>query len=183
MDVQSALQTMADLIRKGDMAAAAESGSQATVQLAIPTQQIAKREIIGRGSESTIYAAQYQGGEVAYKKYIIRCSADLERYRKELALLGSLKHKHIVPLLGGRALPPDYAMLIPRYDCSLEVSTRCDELALTLRSTHQHRRVHPLLLCVRWCRHIHTVCQQDPRRLCTQFVVKGADAKLESSLR
>lgn len=41
-------------------------------------------------------------------------SDDLKRFRRELATLASLApHPNIVPLLGARALPPDYLLVMP----------------------------------------------------------------------
>ena len=112
---------MSCLVRKGDFLGAAELGNAQETKLAVPKTEAVARDVLGRGTESTIFAADYQGANVALKKMTIRCTADLERFRKEVALLNSLNHAHVVPLLAARVLPPDYAMVLPRYACSLEV--------------------------------------------------------------
>jgi hypothetical protein len=116
------LAEMSRLIKQGDIQAACELGNQHTPPLAVPKAAVKAHELLGTGSESTIHAAELDGVEAAYKRYKIRNAADLERYRKELALLLSLRHQHVVPVLAARAIPPDYSVIIPRYDCSLEVS-------------------------------------------------------------
>ena len=121
MTTRDVLERMAALIRSGDAAAAAELGGSCQPSLAVSHSDISMGCKLGQGSESTIYAAEYREQQVAVKKYIIRGTADLQRYRNELAVLSSLQHSHVVPLLGARALAPGYTMIIPRYDCSLEV--------------------------------------------------------------
>jgi len=50
---------------------------------------------------------------VAVKKPIIASSADLERYRDELVVLSKLNgHPNIVRMLGAKALPPDYLLVL-----------------------------------------------------------------------
>ena len=119
MTAREVLSTMTAMVRKGEFAAAAELGNAQRPPLAVEKSQLGAT--LGRGSESTIHAAEYNGRDVAVKKMIITCTADLERFRKEVALLSTFQHPHIVPLVGARMLPPDYAMILPRYACSLEV--------------------------------------------------------------
>lgn len=124
MPTAAMLEQMAVMVRSGDIVGAVALGNECDVKLAVPKSDVAAGHVIGRGSESVIVSAQYQGSEVALKKYIIRCTADLKRFRKEVAVLQGLRHKHVVPLLGARAVPPDYAMIIPLYTCSVEVRIR-----------------------------------------------------------
>lgn len=121
MSVKDVLEHMSALVRSGDAVAAAELGNSCEPSLAAAQTEISTEHVLGQGSESTIYAARYRDQQVAVKRYIIRGTADLQRYRKELATLSSLKHDNVVPLLGARALAPGYTMIIPRYDISLEV--------------------------------------------------------------
>jgi hypothetical protein len=121
MRVAEILQQMAVMVRSGDIAGAATLGNAGDVKLAVPQSEVATGQVIGRGSESMIMSAHYKGSEVALKKNIIRCTADLERFRKEVAVLSGMRHEHVVPLLGACAVPPCYSMIIPLYTCSLEV--------------------------------------------------------------
>jgi serine/threonine protein kinase len=51
---------------------------------------------------------------VAVKRFKMHHSDDLNRFRRELRILASLAgHPNIVPVLGARALPPDYLMVMP----------------------------------------------------------------------
>ncbi|PNG99204.1 Protein kinase and PP2C-like domain-containing protein, partial [Tetrabaena socialis] len=43
----------------------------------------------------------------------ITSSADLDRFKSELTILSSLNHPAVVPLLGARAMPPDYMLVLP----------------------------------------------------------------------
>ena len=121
LDIRDMLEQMAGHVRLGNAEAAAALGNRCQPPLAIAANDITLQQKLGQGSESTIYAAQYRSSPVAVKKYIIRSTADLQRYRKEVAILSSVQHQHVVPLLGARALAPTYAMVIPRYERSLEV--------------------------------------------------------------
>ncbi len=40
-------------------------------------------------------------------------SDDLERFRRELAIMASMHHPNIMPVLGARALPPQYMLVMP----------------------------------------------------------------------
>ena len=121
LDIRDMLEQMAGHVRSGNAEAAAALGNRCQPPLAIAANDIKQQQKLGQGSESTIYAAKYRSSPVAVKKYIIRSTADLQRYRKEVAILSSVQHRHVVPLLGARALAPTYTMVIPRYECSLEV--------------------------------------------------------------
>jgi serine/threonine protein kinase len=56
----------------------------------------------------------HSSSDVAVKRFKMHHSDDLNRFRRELRILASLAgHPNIVPLLGARALPPDYLMVMP----------------------------------------------------------------------
>jgi len=50
---------------------------------------------------------------VAVKRYRISQADDLERFRRELAALAAVRSPHVTPLLGARALPPHYSLVLP----------------------------------------------------------------------
>lgn len=136
-----ALQHMAELIRYGDIPSAVTFGNQQTTPLAVATTDLITKHELGKGSESTIRAGTFCGSSVAIKKAIIRNTKDLERFRRELGMLASLRHEHIVPLRAARAIPPTYMMLLPQYSGSLEVcvdrvASRCSLSGGALHAVH-----------------------------------------------
>lgn len=116
-----ALQQMAALVRNGNIQDAVVFGNQCKTPLAVATSDLITKHELGKGSESTIRAGSFCGEDVAIKKAIIRNTRDLERFRRELGILASLRHPNIVPLRAARAIPPAYIMLLPQYNGSLEV--------------------------------------------------------------
>jgi hypothetical protein len=118
---EAVLESMAEHVRKGDFETAVTCGNSFRVPLALPIAAVRGTDILGKGTESVIRAGELDGAPVAIKKAAIRTAEDLRRYRKEAAILSTLKHSHIIPLLAARALPPSYAMVLPRYAGSMEV--------------------------------------------------------------
>ncbi|KXZ48955.1 hypothetical protein GPECTOR_24g245 [Gonium pectorale] len=88
-----------------------------TQALAVPDALLAMmsaiRSKLSAGTESTVFRGKWRGQDVAVKKLRIATSADLDRFRSELAILASLSHPAVVPLLGARSLPPDYLLVLP----------------------------------------------------------------------
>ncbi|PRW58969.1 kinase and PP2C-like domain-containing [Chlorella sorokiniana] len=125
---------MAAAVQCGDFAAAEAAGAAAPANLALPRGCLSGLQPISEGAQASVYAAQLaparlvattegsssglkaaeaQGSlAVAVKKPRIRETADLERFRREVALLAQLRHPHIVRLLGARLLPPDYLAVL-----------------------------------------------------------------------
>lgn len=118
------LDDMARLVRAGRLGEAVTLGRRCSPPLHVAPDDIRVFETLGSGSESTILASEYRGQPVAYKKARVRGTDDLERFRREVALLAELQHDSVVPLLAAHALPPAYAMVLPRYATSLEVCPR-----------------------------------------------------------
>jgi hypothetical protein len=125
-DLSEFLDRMAALVRGGDFDGAARVGRAAHVNLAVDTSELVFGNVLAAGSESTVYASTYNGAESVVKVVTIRNPHDLQRYRKELAILSRLKDSSIVQLLSARALPPRYSMVLPRYHASLEVRSRAE---------------------------------------------------------
>jgi serine/threonine protein kinase len=115
------LEQMAQHVRQGQFDDAACCGNAYTIPLAVPGPSLVSGPELGTGSESVIRAGQLNGTPVAIKKAVIRNTADLDRFRREVSLLCSLSHTNIVPLLAARVLPPNYTMVLPRYSGSIEV--------------------------------------------------------------
>ncbi|KAI7839657.1 hypothetical protein COHA_006466 [Chlorella ohadii] len=132
--VEAAISAMAAAVQRGDFAGAEAAGAAAPANLALPRSCLSGLRPISEGAQAGVYAAQLaparlvaslEGGSgeldaeelegslaVAVKKPRIRETADLERFRREVALLAQLRHPHIVHLLGARLLPPDYLAVL-----------------------------------------------------------------------
>jgi hypothetical protein len=121
LDISEVLDRMAALVRVGDFKAAARVGRAAHVNLAVEPSDIVFGDPLAAGSESTIYATIYNGEDAVIKVVTMRSTHDLHRYRKEMAILSTLRDPNIIRLVGARALPPRYSMILPRYQASLEV--------------------------------------------------------------
>lgn len=118
MDVPAAVAAMAAAVKAGDFAAADRLGREASCPLSIPKHALRLSAPISEGAQATVLAALYvppaeDGGAgtgppvpVAVKRPRIRESADLERFREEVALLAQLQHPGLVRLIGARLLPP-----------------------------------------------------------------------------
>lgn len=117
----SVLERMAEHVRKGEFESAVACGNSCSVPLALPEAAVRGSIVLGIGTESVIRAGELDGVPVAMKKAVIRTPADLQRFRKEIGILSSLRHSGIVSLLAARALPPTYTMVLPRHSGSLEV--------------------------------------------------------------
>jgi serine/threonine protein kinase len=74
---------------------------------------------LAQGAEGAVLLGQWQGRQVAVKRFKISQSDDLVRFRSELATLSQLQHPHVMPVLGARALPPDYFLVMPLARSSL----------------------------------------------------------------
>lgn len=133
--VADAIASMATAVQRGDFAAAEAVGAGAPVNLALPRAALRNRRPLSHGAQAAVFAAELcparlvatvDGGSssddgerhgsgmagdgclaVAIKKAVIRESADLDRFRREAALLAQLRqHPHVAHLLGARLLPP-----------------------------------------------------------------------------
>eukprot|EP00955_Chlamydomonas_euryale_P067801 359937-Chlamydomonas_euryale.AAC.27 len=105
---------MAAAVRRGDMDGARAIGSRATVPLALTSAELhLSPEPISQGVESTVYSGVFRGVDVAVKRLKLSTAADLDRFRSELILLSQICHENVVSLLGAKALPPDYMMVLP----------------------------------------------------------------------
>ena len=129
--VEAAIASMAAAVQRGDFAAAEAAGAAAPVHLALPRAALTGLRPLSEGAQACVFRAHLaparllstvlHGGEestgaaaagpegsleVALKRPRIRETADLERFRREVALLAALAHPHIVRLLGARLLPP-----------------------------------------------------------------------------
>jgi serine/threonine protein kinase len=115
---------------------AAAIGATAAVPLSIRLEDLSLLGEIASGAEATVLYATLNNSsnssssdstspaagrtlhssssDVAVKRFKMHHSDDLNRFRRELRILASLAgHPNIVPLLGARALPPDYLMVMP----------------------------------------------------------------------
>ncbi len=131
-----AIAAMAAAVQHGDFAAAESAGAAAAVNLALPRTALRGRRPLSAGAQATVYAAelcparlvgcpgggaqdaQHPAGDsclpVAVKRAVIRESADLDRLRREAALLAALRHHpHVALLLGARLLPPGGLLATP----------------------------------------------------------------------
>ena len=156
------------LVRHGDFEAAERvgNGGPGEIPLAVAKEALVDRATIFSGAQGSVFSAEWAGtrhGAVAVKKATIRKSVDLVRFRREVALLLSIQHQNIVPLLGARMLPPEYLAIFELFDASAgqaihhggwkpsvaEVLTMGAEVALALAHLHEgprpivHRDVKP----------------------------------------
>ncbi|KAF6258184.1 phosphatase 2C-like domain-containing protein [Scenedesmus sp. NREL 46B-D3] len=134
MSVEDALLLMQQAVRKGQLQEAAAIGATAAVPLSIRLENLSLLGEIASGAEATVLYATLNSSsssssdatppagtpthgsssDVAVKRFKMHHSDDLNRFRRELRILASLAgHPNIVPLLGARALPPDYLMVMP----------------------------------------------------------------------
>ncbi|GFR48621.1 hypothetical protein Agub_g10535, partial [Astrephomene gubernaculifera] len=112
--VRDALAQMATAIRSGNIQEARGIGDRCVVPLSVTAMELGMSGKLSEGSESTVYRGTWRGRQVAVKKVRISTSADLDRFRCEVALLAELGgHPAVLPLLAARALPPDYLMVLP----------------------------------------------------------------------
>lgn len=93
---------------------AAAIGSSAAVPLSIRLEELFLLGELASGAEATVLYGTLHNADVAVKRFKMHHSDDLKRFRRELSILASLAgHPNIVPLLGARALPPDYLLIMP----------------------------------------------------------------------
>ncbi|KAG2437968.1 hypothetical protein HXX76_005583 [Chlamydomonas incerta] len=115
--VRDALLAMTTAVRSGEMMQARAIGEQCEVPLSVTAADLALAGKISEGAESTVFRGTWRGQAVAVKKARISASADLDRFKTELAILARLQHPAVVPLLGARCLPPDYMLVLPLAEC------------------------------------------------------------------
>eukprot|EP00878_Enallax_costatus_P026993 GHUV01029011.1.p1 GENE.GHUV01029011.1~~GHUV01029011.1.p1 ORF type:complete len:241 (+),score=57.60 GHUV01029011.1:242-964(+) len=112
--VQDALVLMQQAVRKGELQQAATIGASAAVPLSIKLDDLSLLGEIASGAEATVLYGSLNNTDVAVKLFRMHHSDDLKRFRRELSILATLApHPNIVPLLGARALPPDYLLIMP----------------------------------------------------------------------
>ncbi|KAG2450587.1 hypothetical protein HYH02_004427 [Chlamydomonas schloesseri] len=117
LSVPDALMAMAKAVRSGEMMQARAIGEQCEVPLSLTAAELAMADKLSEGAESTVFRGSWRGQAVAVKKARIAASADLDRFKAELAILARLRHPAVVPLLGARCLPPDYMLVLPLAAC------------------------------------------------------------------
>jgi hypothetical protein len=71
------------------------------------------------GGTSRVMQGTYRGQPVAVKLPCLPKQDDLGRFHKELQMMLTVDHPHIVPLLAARAHPPDYCFVLPLMHCNL----------------------------------------------------------------
>ncbi|KAK6942122.1 PPM-type phosphatase-like domain [Dillenia turbinata] len=71
---------------------------------------------IARGAESVVYEGRLDGKKVAVKKPMLSTSEDLDKFHKELQLLGKLNHPGIATLVAAHAKPPNYMFFFQFYE-------------------------------------------------------------------
>ncbi|KAF8055592.1 SEC13B [Scenedesmus sp. PABB004] len=120
LSVADALPLMQAAVRRGELQEAAAVGARAVVPLSVRLEDLSLLGELASGAEATVLAGQLGGADVAVKRFTLRHSDDLLRFRRELSILASLAgHPRVVPLLGARALPPDYLIVMPLAPSSL----------------------------------------------------------------
>lgn len=93
---------------------AAAIGASAAVSLSIKLDDLSLLGEIASGAEATVLYGCLMNTDVAAKRFKLHHSDDLKRFRREVSILATLApHPNIVPLLGARALPPDYLLIMP----------------------------------------------------------------------
>ncbi|KAG2493753.1 hypothetical protein HYH03_007975 [Edaphochlamys debaryana] len=113
MGVTEALAAMQAAVRSGEIPQARLIGERCVMPLSITAGELAMSGKLSQGAESTVFRGTWRGQPVAVKKARIATSADLDRFRRELAILHRIHHPSVIPLLGARALPPDYLLVLP----------------------------------------------------------------------
>ncbi|PNH05269.1 Protein kinase and PP2C-like domain-containing protein [Tetrabaena socialis] len=113
LPVRDALLAMITAIRSGEMQQARGIGERCVIPLSLTSVDLAMGAKLCEGAESIVYRGTWAGHPVAIKKFRITSSADLDRFKSELTILSSLNHPAVVPLLGARAMPPDYMLVLP----------------------------------------------------------------------
>lgn len=118
--MESVVAAMAMAVRAGDIAGAAQLASQASFPLAISPSDISIVSALTHGGQATVWRAVFRDPSasqdqppslVALKRPSLRTTTDLDAFRREVQLLGSLPHPNLVTLVGARLLPPGYFML------------------------------------------------------------------------
>eukprot|EP00887_Chlorella_sp_A99_P004465 scaffold30.g4465.t1 len=117
--VAECIDSMAAAVQAGAFAQAERLGREAPVNLAIPKAAIRLGAPIAETAQASVSRGELapaDGGmprPVAVKRPRIRETLDLERCRREVALLAELRHPNIVGLVGARLIPPaDYQVLL-----------------------------------------------------------------------
>jgi serine/threonine protein kinase len=76
-------------------------------------QDVDKIEVIGRGGEGTVWKALWQGHIVALKEWHLAMSPDhLAAIRREVDLLRTLRHPHVVEFFGACTEPPSLCLIM-----------------------------------------------------------------------
>ncbi|GAX74889.1 hypothetical protein CEUSTIGMA_g2335.t1 [Chlamydomonas eustigma] len=149
-------------VQKGNIQEATEIGRKCCIPLSVLKPELKTGHKVSEGTESHVYEGVYNGQAVAIKKLKLRTAADLDRFRSELIILSELTdHPSIVRLVGAKALPPDYLIVLslassnlrqklyeeawrPTWDLILRVSLQVTDAVLALHTQQVvHRDIKP----------------------------------------
>ncbi|GMI28730.1 hypothetical protein TeGR_g3828, partial [Tetraparma gracilis] len=74
--------------------------NKAMQRLIISASELAGKEVVGKGAFGEVYRSDYRGATVAVKTVKVISEENLDRFQKEILLMGDLRHQNIVTLIG-----------------------------------------------------------------------------------
>jgi uncharacterized protein with ACT and thioredoxin-like domain len=74
--------------------------NKAMQRLVISASELAGKEVVGKGAFGEVYRSDYRGATVAVKTVKVISEENLDRFQKEILLMGDLRHQNIVTLIG-----------------------------------------------------------------------------------
>lgn len=120
--VDQTMHIMAEAVRAGDFDSAEEAGRSAPLPLSLEPGLLRRGPLLSSTAHSQVWQAELLptgqdargagGVAVALKQPRVRRDADLDAFRREVAILAGLAHPHLATLVGARLLPPQYFLVM-----------------------------------------------------------------------
>lgn len=118
--LHSRMSAMQELVRGGQFREAEEAGCSERPCLGMRISDVQDCTGLPGGSGARLLAGFVGGERVVVKKPVVSVSEDLERFRKELQTMAACQgHDGVIAFLGARLLPPDYFLVVRRYERSV----------------------------------------------------------------
>lgn len=142
-------------------------------QITAYTKDLVRGEMLGVGSEASVYAGKWRGCDVAVKQF--RGIPDRQALVKELAIMSLVRHPHLLRCFGGATRNEEMCMIVTELmHCDVEALVHGDKPYVWTPA----RVAHTVLQAARGlaCLHAYALMHRDLK--CSNLLANGLDARV-----